>query len=151
METHRTIPNNKPDIIIHDSKQGACALLDVAIPGHRNVIKKEAEKIFKNKDLVIRNSAHVEFVSKVISVIIRATGTISESLRQYLSNVPGKNEIKELQKNNNIGHCTRTVESNNVKVQNTFHVRNNITRSTNCKYRAVATLYTLDTWFDSGI
>jgi hypothetical protein len=25
-----------------------------------------------------------------------ATGTISESLKQYLSNIPGKDEIKEL-------------------------------------------------------
>jgi hypothetical protein len=31
-------------------------------------------------------------------VIIEATGTTSKSLRQYLSNVPGKHEIKELQK-----------------------------------------------------
>jgi hypothetical protein len=28
-----------------------------------------------------------------------ATGTISELLRQYLCNIPGKHEIKELQKN----------------------------------------------------
>jgi len=34
----------------------------------------------------------------VIPVIIGATGTISKSLRQYLSNIPGKQEIKELQK-----------------------------------------------------
>jgi len=34
----------------------------------------------------------------VIPVIIGATGTISKSLRQYLSNVTGKHEIKELQK-----------------------------------------------------
>jgi Sec-independent protein translocase protein TatA len=34
---------------------------------------------------------------KVIPVIIGATGTISKSLRQYLSNVPGKGEIRELQ------------------------------------------------------
>ena len=31
-------------------------------------------------------------------VIRGAIGTISESLRQYLSNVPGKHEIKELRK-----------------------------------------------------
>jgi hypothetical protein len=34
--------------------------------------------------------------AKVIPVIIGATGTISELLRQYLSNIPGKQEIKEL-------------------------------------------------------
>ena len=35
---------------------------------------------------------------KVIPVVIGATGTISVSLRQYLSNKPGKHEIRELQK-----------------------------------------------------
>jgi len=42
------------------------------------------------------------------------------------------------------------MEGANVKVQNTFHGRNNITCSTNCKYRTAATLYTLETWFVSG-
>jgi hypothetical protein len=36
--------------------------------------------------------------AKVIPVIIGATGTISKSLKQYLRNVTGKHEIKELQK-----------------------------------------------------
>jgi hypothetical protein len=35
---------------------------------------------------------------KVIPAITGATGTISKSLTQYLSNIPGKHEIKELQK-----------------------------------------------------
>ena len=36
--------------------------------------------------------------AKVIPVILGATGTVSKSLRQYLSNVPGKGEIKDLHK-----------------------------------------------------
>jgi hypothetical protein len=53
VQTDRTIPNNKPDIIIHDNEKGTCMLIDVAIYGERNVIKKEAEKILKYKDLTI--------------------------------------------------------------------------------------------------
>jgi hypothetical protein len=34
----------------------------------------------------------------VIPVLIGATGTISKSLRQYLSNITGKHEIRELKK-----------------------------------------------------
>jgi len=34
---------------------------------------------------------------KVTPVIIEATGTLSTSLRQYLSNIPGQHEIRELQ------------------------------------------------------
>jgi hypothetical protein len=41
-------------------------------------------------------------------------------------------------------------KSANVKVLNIFQGRNNITCSTNCKYRTAATLYTVETWFVSG-
>jgi hypothetical protein len=112
-----------------------------------NVIMKEAEKILKYKELIIEIQRMWNVKTKVISVIKGATGTISESLRQYLSNIPGKHEIKELQKTSHIGHCTQTAESANVKVQNIFHGRNNITCSTDCKYRTAATLFTLQTWF----
>jgi hypothetical protein len=50
VETDRTIPNNRPDIIIRDNEKGTCMLIGVAISGDRNVIKKEAEKILKYKD-----------------------------------------------------------------------------------------------------
>ena len=53
VQTDRTIPNNKPDIIIRDNGKGTCMLIDVAISGDRNVIKKEAEKVLKYKDLTI--------------------------------------------------------------------------------------------------
>jgi len=53
IQTDRNIPNNKPDIIISDNAKGTCMLIDVAISGDRNVIKKEAEKILKYKDLTI--------------------------------------------------------------------------------------------------
>ena len=54
----------------------------------------------------------------MITVIGEATRTISKSLIEYLSNITGKHEIKELQKKNSrIGHCTHTVESTYVKVK----------------------------------
>jgi hypothetical protein len=39
-------------------------LIDVANSGDRNVIKKEAEKILKYKDLNNRNTTHVECKNK---------------------------------------------------------------------------------------
>ena len=47
VQTERTIPNSKPDIIIRDAEQRTCMLIEVAISRDRNVIKKEAEKILK--------------------------------------------------------------------------------------------------------
>ena len=45
----------------------------------------------------------------MIIIIIVATGTISKSVRQYLSNKLGKREIKELQKTAIFGtaHCRK--------------------------------------------
>jgi hypothetical protein len=73
-------------------------LIDVAIPGDRNVIKKEAEKILKYKYLTIEIQRMWNVKTNVIPVIIGATGTISKSFRKYMSNVPGKHEVKKLQK-----------------------------------------------------
>jgi hypothetical protein len=36
--------------------------------------------------------------TRVIPVIIGATGTISKSFRKYVSTIPGIHEVKELQK-----------------------------------------------------
>jgi len=55
--------------------------------------------------------------TKVIPVIIGSTGTISKSFRKYVSNIPGNHEVKELQENSHIGHCTHTSESANVEIQ----------------------------------
>ena len=98
MQTDRTIPNNKPDITIHDHEKGKCVSTDVAISGDRNVIKKEAKKIISIKTLTTEIHHMWNIKTKVIPVIIGANETISKSFRQYLSNIPGKHNIKELQK-----------------------------------------------------
>ena len=49
--------------------------------------------------------------TKVIPVIIGATGTISKSFRKYMNNVTGRQEVKELQKTAILGtaHTLREV------------------------------------------
>ena len=70
-------------------------LIDVAISGDRNVIKKEAEKILKHKDLTIEIQRMWKVKTRVIPVVIGASGTISKSFRKYISNIPGNHEVKE--------------------------------------------------------
>jgi len=86
-------------------------LIDVAISGDRNVIKKEAEKILKYKDLTIEIQRIWNVKTKVIPVITGATGTISKSFRKYVSNIPGKHEVKGIQKTAILGtaHILRKV------------------------------------------
>ena len=56
------------------------------------------KKILKYKDLTIETQRMWNVKTKVIPVIMGATGTISKSFRKYVSNIPGKHEVKELQK-----------------------------------------------------
>jgi len=65
------------------------------------------------KDLTIEIQHMWNVKTKVIPVIIGATGTVSESFRKYVSNIPGKHEVKELQKTAILGtaHILRKVLS----------------------------------------
>jgi len=65
---------------------------------NNSVIKKEAVKILKYKELTIEIQRLWNVKTKVITVIIGTTGTISKSFRKYVSNVTGNHEVKELHK-----------------------------------------------------
>ena len=62
------------------------------------MLKKKAEKIFKYKDSAIEIQRMWNVKTEVKPVLTGATGTISKSFRKNPSNIPGKHEIKELQK-----------------------------------------------------
>ena len=51
VNTDRTITANRPDIIIKDSVNSTCKLIDMPIPSNRNIALKEIEKKCKCKDL----------------------------------------------------------------------------------------------------
>ena len=98
-----------------------------------------------------RDSVHVEYEGK--SDIsnnssncnhLKSTQTIPEQ-----STMKARNQGTG-KKNSHIGRCTHTLESTNVRVQNIFYVRNNVTCSTNCRCNTDSTLYTLETWIVSG-
>ena len=67
--------------------------------------------IIINKDLTIEIEHMWNVKAKVIPAIIGATGTISKSFRKYVSNIPGKHEVKEVQKTVILGtaHTLRKV------------------------------------------
>jgi len=86
-------------------------LIAVASPGDRNAIQKEAERIVTYKDVKIEIQRMWNVKAKMIPVIMGATGTISESFRQYLRNVDRKHDVKEVQKTVILGtaHIRRKV------------------------------------------
>ena len=131
MQTDRTIPNNKPDIIIGNNEKATYMLIDVAISVDGNVIKKEAKKILKYKDFTIEILRMWNVKTEVMPVVVGATGTISKCHTsnnrgnwnhfQIIQKIPeqntGKARNQGTTENSHIGHCTHTSESTNVKVQ----------------------------------
>jgi hypothetical protein len=69
------------------------------------------QETLKYEDLTIEIQHMWNVKTKVIPVIIGATGTISKSFRKYVSNVTGNREVKELQKTAILGtaHILRKV------------------------------------------
>ena len=146
----RTIPSNKPDITIRDNKRGTCMLIDNAIHGDRNVIKKDAENILKCKDLIIEIQRMWNVKTKVVPVTKGASGTILNITQTITEQHTRKARNEGNTKNSPVGRRTHTAESANVKVQNILHGRNDIACSTNCNYRTAATLYTIGRCFVRG-
>ena len=83
----------------------------------------------------------------MILVIIGETVTISKSFKHNLSNIPGKHEIKELQKTDMLGtaHLILRVLMY-VKLQNVC-VGDSVTCALYCNYGIAAKVYTLEVWF----
>ena len=82
--------------------------------------------------------------TKVIPVITEATGTISKPFRKYMSNIPGKYEVKELRKTAILGNA-HTLQKVLMYRYNRFNTETNDVSTMNSNNRISATLYSLGT------
>jgi len=53
VQTDRSTPCNKPDIIIPDNEKGTCLQIDTAFSRYGNMTRNEAEKILKCEDFTV--------------------------------------------------------------------------------------------------
>ena len=51
IQCDREIKARKPDIVVLKKNERSCAIIDIAIPGHVRVSKKEKEKIERYQEL----------------------------------------------------------------------------------------------------
>ena len=98
IQTDRTIKANRPDIVIKDKTENICLLLDVSIPSDRNTSTKIFEKLSKYKDLDIELTKSWLMKTINIQVVIRALGVVPKRTLKYISEIPGKLAIEEIQK-----------------------------------------------------
>jgi hypothetical protein len=125
-------------------------LIDVAIPGDRNVIRKGAEKILKYKDLTIEIKRTWDVKTRVILVINWSDWNYFKIIQKIRETVPGNHEVKEPQKTAilDTAHILRRVLMEK-------YIRANTGTSDmgtiNSSDRMAATLFSLGTWFVTGI
>ena len=110
VHTDIEVTANRPDIIIKNTKEKSCTLIDVAKPAERNV-QKEAEKKLKYKRLYIEIQRMWNLKCTIIPVIIGATGIVTRSLRKNLEAVPGKTLNRFTTKDSYTWNITHNTES----------------------------------------
>ena len=105
VQTNRSDPNIKPDIILLGNEEGICMLVG------RNIIKREAEKI------LTRSSAHVECKIHNNRDDWNHINIIQTMPEQHAVRARNQGTTE----NSHIGHCTHTTESTYIKVQSIQH------------------------------
>ena len=110
--TDKKVKCNCPDILIHDSKNKSCQIIDVAIPACTNVVKKIAEKITKYKELEIelKKCWNLQEI-RTIPVVCGALGTAVTNTESYLNKISTNIEFNVIQKTALLGtaHILRNV------------------------------------------
>ena len=86
--TDRKVPHNKPDIIVHNENTRECHIIDIAVPACRNIVRKEAEKITKYRELgtELQKCWNLKKVS-ITPVVIGALGTVTKGVEKYLRKI----------------------------------------------------------------
>jgi hypothetical protein len=91
-----------------------------AISGDRNVIEKEAEKVLECKD-VTTETVRVESINKSDTGNNWGKWNLFKIFQKIPEQYTEKARNQGSTENNHIGHCTRALFSNNVKVPNNQH------------------------------
>ena len=98
IRTDRTIPANRPDIIIKHKQNKTCQLIDMSVSSGSNISAKEFEKLSKYKDLEIEITKMWKMKTKAIPVIVGALGMIKKRTQKYVNEIPGNLPLAEIQK-----------------------------------------------------
>ena len=120
VNTDRTITANRPDIIIKDSVNSTCKLIDMSIPSDTNIALKEIEKKSKYKDLELEIQRMWQMKTEVIPVVVGALGTIKKGMAENIKRVSERANVTETQKISMLGSA-RILR----KVLNVYMIRMN--------------------------
>ena len=97
--TDKKVKANRPDITIHDRKNRECIFVDVSIPVCENIVKKEAEKLTKYRDLEIETQKCWNLKKvRTIPIVVGALGAVCKNLPKYIKAVTPRAKFCTIQK-----------------------------------------------------
>ena len=88
----------RPDIIVKDSVNSTCKLIDMTVPSDRNIALKEIEKKSKYKDLELEIQRMWHMKTIVIPVVVGALGTVKKGMIENIAKVSKRANATEIQK-----------------------------------------------------
>ena len=96
VNTDRTTTANRPDIIVKDSVNSTCKLIDMTVPSDRNIALKEKKSKYKDLELEIQRMWHMKTI--VIPVVVGALGTVKKGMVENIKKVSERATVTEIQK-----------------------------------------------------
>ena len=96
INTDRTITANRPDIIVKDSVNSTCKLIDVTVPSDRNIAQIEKKSKYKDLELEIQRMWHMKTIVIPVGVclsVVGALGTVKKGKK-----VSKRANVTEIQK-----------------------------------------------------
>ena len=111
IQTDRTIPNNKPDIIIRDNEKGTYMLIRRCNLRRQKCDLKRSREDSKTLRPYNRNTALVECKTNGDTSNNRGDWDYFKVIQKIREQIPGKHEVKDLQKTAILGtaHIHRKV------------------------------------------
>ena len=98
VNTDRTVTANRPDVIVKDSVNSTCKLIDITVPLDRNIARKEIEKKSKYKDLELEIQRMWHMKTIVIPVVVDALGTVKNGMVENIEKVAKRDTVTQIQK-----------------------------------------------------
>ena len=86
-QTDKVIEHSWPDIVCINKRTKSCLIIDIAIPGDKNIITKEQEKIDKYQDLQTELGKLWKLKTEVVHVVVGALATTSQNLNIYIKKI----------------------------------------------------------------
>ena len=84
VQTDRVIEHRRPDIVVVDKAVNKCYIIDVAIPGDQNLVKKKCEKLNNYAELRLEIARLWNKETVVVPIIIGALGSVPKDIHHYL-------------------------------------------------------------------